>query len=100
MKPIRASLSLFSALPSGVQLLAGVTLISFSGVYVKLAPRVALGAFCSLWFALGLFCRHISIHLIGPGLSTLLANFQVFFLTLPTDLLNLTMSRSGYMFFR
>jgi drug/metabolite transporter (DMT)-like permease len=35
---------------------------------------------CGLIFAADLFFWHRSIHLIGPGLSTMLANFQVFFL--------------------
>ncbi len=35
---------------------------------------------CSLFFALDLTFWHRSIHYVGPGLSTLLANFQVFFL--------------------
>jgi drug/metabolite transporter (DMT)-like permease len=37
---------------------------------------------CSLLFALDLTLWHRSIHFIGPGLSTLMANFQVFFLAL------------------
>ena len=36
--------------------------------------------FCSLFFALDLTFWHRSIHYVGVGLSTLLANFQVFFL--------------------
>jgi len=35
---------------------------------------------CGLFFALDLWFWHRSIHYIGPGLATLLANFQVFFL--------------------
>jgi len=35
---------------------------------------------CSVWFALDLFFWHRSIHFVGPGLATLLANFQVFLL--------------------
>ena len=35
---------------------------------------------CSLFFALDLTFWHRSIHYVGVGLSTLLANFQVFFL--------------------
>ena len=37
---------------------------------------------CSLLFALDLTFWHRSIHFIGPGLSTLISNFQVFFLAL------------------
>ena len=96
--------------------IAGAFLISFSGVYVKLAhvsPSVAgvyrtlfgglillivvrvrgeriwmgrpyflLGLIAAGIFALDLFVWHRSIHYVGPGLATILANFQVFFLTL------------------
>lgn len=95
-------------------ILFGAFIISFSGVWVKLAEvtptasafyRVFFGflfllaicfvrgdpwrlsgrhlawAFlCGLFFALDLFCWHASIHYIGPGLATILGNFQVFFL--------------------
>ena len=37
---------------------------------------------CGLLFALDITLWHRSIHFIGPGLSTLMANFQVFFLAL------------------
>lgn len=94
----------------------GATLISFSGVYVKLAhvsPTMAgfyrtffggiillvivwvkggpfwrgfshffLGVLCGFLLALDLFFWHISIHFIGPGLATILGNFQVFLLAL------------------
>lgn len=33
---------------------------------------------CGIWLALDFMCWHRSIVLIGPGLSTLLANFQIF----------------------
>ncbi len=36
---------------------------------------------CGLLFSLDLFCWHRSITLIGPGLATIIANFQVFILT-------------------
>jgi drug/metabolite transporter (DMT)-like permease len=35
---------------------------------------------CSIFFALDLTFWHRSIHYVGPGLATLLSNFQVFFL--------------------
>lgn len=38
------------------------------------------GLFCGLVFAVDLFTWHTSIHHIGPGLATILANFQVFFM--------------------
>lgn len=39
------------------------------------------GLLCGLFFALDLFCWHASIQFVGPGLATILANFQVFILT-------------------
>ncbi len=96
------------------QVLAGAFLISFSGVWVKIAQvppttsafyrvffgflfllvaslwqrdckkitsgRMLLITVCGLLFALDLFCWHASIHFIGPGLATILGNFQVFVL--------------------
>lgn len=96
------------------QILCGAFLISFSGIFVKLADvpptasafyRVFFGAifllcatlwfkdfkrltpaelllitFCGFVFALDLFFWHESIMYIGPGLATLLGNFQVFLL--------------------
>lgn len=38
-------------------------------------------AFCGLLFAMDLFFWHASIGYIGPGLATIIGNFQVFFLT-------------------
>jgi len=96
------------------RVLCGAFLISFSGIFVKLADvsptasafyRVFFGAiflfaatawcndfrklsrfetgliiFCGFVFALDLFFWHESIMYIGPGLATLIGNFQVFFL--------------------
>jgi drug/metabolite transporter (DMT)-like permease len=103
-----------AALQSVLGLLAGATMISFSGVFVKIASispamagfyRMAFGAVVllavaafqkiGLWrgwrhlawqglggllFALDLSLWHVSIHRVGPGLATILANFQAFFL--------------------
>jgi len=97
-----------------VHVLCGAFLISFSGIFVKLADvtptasafyRVFFGSiflfgatvlfkdfkklspvelllitFCGLVFALDLFFWHESIMYIGPGLATLIGNFQVFLL--------------------
>jgi len=96
------------------RVLCGAFLISFSGIFVKLADvsptasgfyRVFFGAifllcatvwhkefkrltrtelalmiFCGLAFALDLYFWHESIMYIGPGLATLVGNFQVFLL--------------------
>jgi drug/metabolite transporter (DMT)-like permease len=96
-------------------LLGGATLISFSGVWVKLADvpapvsafyrvlfgglflliaawrrgeirkrsryHLPLGFLCGLAFALDLIFYHRAILLVGPGLGTLLPNFQVFILS-------------------
>jgi drug/metabolite transporter (DMT)-like permease len=42
--------------------------------------HLAWSVFCGLLFALDLYCWHASIHLVGPGLATILGNFQVFVL--------------------
>lgn len=97
-----------------LHVLCGAFLISFSGIFVKLAEvsptasgfyRVGFGAvflligvllkrefkmpgavqlllvaFCGFSFALDLFFWHMAIMHIGPGLSTLIGNFQVFLL--------------------
>ena len=41
---------------------------------------LAWAGLCGLLFALDLFCWHASIHAVGPGLATILGNFQVFVL--------------------
>lgn len=103
-----------SAAAAPVLMIFGATLISFSGVFVKLADvsptisgfyRVLIGGllllllailrgqrlwngpavfgltiFCGIFFALDLYVWHRSIHFVGPGVATILANFQVFFL--------------------
>ena len=43
--------------------------------------QVVLVCACGLFFALDLFCWHASILHIGPGLATIISNFQVFVLT-------------------
>ena len=42
--------------------------------------RLQLGLLCGVFLALDLFLWHQSIHYIGPGLATILGNFQVFLL--------------------
>jgi drug/metabolite transporter (DMT)-like permease len=46
------------------------------------ALQIFLVTCCGLFFAMDLFCWHGSILYIGPGLATIMGNFQVFFLSL------------------
>jgi len=46
------------------------------------AKSMLLFFFSGLSFAADLFCWHASISYIGPGLSTIIGNFQVFILTI------------------
>lgn len=43
--------------------------------------HLAWGLLCGLLFALDLSCWHASIRFVGPGLATILGNFQVFIVT-------------------
>lgn len=55
---------------------------------LQLSKRIwAILALSCIFFALDLWFWHRSINYIGPGLSTLLANFQVFFMMLAGVLL-------------
>ncbi len=47
----------------------------------KSLENILLGILCGLLFALDLGAWHLSIHFIGPGLATILGNFQVFVLS-------------------
>jgi len=65
----------------GALLLLGALLVKkerlFHGSY-----HLKTVSICGLLFALDITLWHRSIHFIGPGLATLMANFQVFFLAL------------------
>jgi len=50
-------------------------------IWIGLKTFILL-ATCGLFFTLDLFVWHRSVFYIGPGLSTILANFQVFFLAI------------------
>ena len=67
-------------------LFAGLSLtllMLLRGENLKMArrPRFLL-CFAGLFLAIDFMCWHRSIELVGPGLSTLLGNFQVFFTAL------------------
>lgn len=67
-------------------LFAGLSLsllLLLRGERLKMARRPKfLLCFAGLFLAVDFMCWHRSIHLVGPGLSTLLGNFQVFFTAL------------------
>ena len=71
---------------SGFYRVAFGTVFLFLGVLLKRefktpsTRQLLLIAFCGLSFALDLFYWHESIMYIGPGLATLIGNFQVFLL--------------------
>ncbi len=88
MSPVCVKLVSVSPTTSGVYrtLFGGVALL----IYLLLTrqrlrlsrPVGAMLLAASVFFALDLWFWHRSINYIGPGLSTLLANFQVFFMML------------------
>lgn len=43
--------------------------------------HLRMGIICGFFFALDLYFYHVSVHYVGPGLGTILPNFQVFILT-------------------
>ena len=50
---------------------------------LRLSPRHAgLGLVCGFLFTVDLICYHYSIQFIGPGLGTIIPNFQVFILAI------------------
>ena len=67
-------------------LFAGLSLsvlMLLRGENLKMARRSRfLLCFAGVFLAVDFMCWHLSIALVGPGLSTLLANFQVFFTAL------------------
>ena len=63
----------------GGLVLAGLLLAQ--GVKLRVPRRdLGLSLACAFFFALDLTFWHRSIHYVGPGLGTILSNFQVFFL--------------------
>lgn len=86
LSPVWVKLVSVSPTSSGFYrvLIGGLALAAYlivSGQRLQLARRVwQLLMLASLFFALDLWFWHRSINYVGPGLSTLLANFQVFFM--------------------
>jgi len=65
----------------GALILLGIVRIRGERLWAD-ACTLGLSAACGVLFALDLFCWHKSIHYVGPGLATILANFQVFILAM------------------
>jgi drug/metabolite transporter (DMT)-like permease len=84
--------SVFVRLAEVAPTLSGFYRVMFGALFLGLAAGVrrlswrttgrvyGLLALCGLFFALDLYFWHISILSIGPGLATIISNFQVFFL--------------------
>ncbi|HEX7048438.1 MAG TPA: DMT family transporter [Gammaproteobacteria bacterium] len=70
----------------GGVVLAAITLTRRESLWLGKRYMIA-AALAALWFAADLFFWHRSILYVGPGLATLLANFQVFLLALAGVLL-------------
>ncbi len=93
LSPVWVKLVSVSPTTSGVYrtLFGGVALLIyllFTRQGLRLSrPVWAMLLTASVFFALDLWFWHRSINYIGPGLSTLLANFQVFFMMLAGILL-------------
>jgi drug/metabolite transporter (DMT)-like permease len=88
LSPVWVALVSVSPTTSGVYraLFGGVALVIYL-LFSKKRLRLSRSAWAmllaaSVFFALDLWFWHRSINYIGPGLSTLLANFQVFFMML------------------
>lgn len=87
LSPVWVKLVSVSPTTSGFYrvLIGGVALAAYlvvSGQRLQLSRRTwSILLIASVFFALDLWFWHRSINLIGPGLSTLLANFQVFIMT-------------------
>jgi len=65
----------------GALILLGAVLVRKERLYHG-SHHLKIVFVCGLLFALDITLWHRSIHFVGPGLATLMANFQVFFLAL------------------
>ena len=69
------------------RVLFGGLLLLIAALINKEVKRVGcryllLAVLCGLVFSFDLVCYHVSIHYVGPGLGTILPNFQVFILAI------------------
>lgn len=63
-------------------LFLGLTCLVKKEVHRISSKAVLYCTLCGLCFAGDLYCWHVSIAFVGPGLATILGNFQVFVLTI------------------
>jgi len=77
---VAPSVSAFWRMAFGALLLAPIAWRAARDAPLPRPRALALLALASVFFALDLFLWHRSILYVGPGLATLLANFQVFIL--------------------
>lgn len=79
----------------------GLTLLGLLGATGNLAAaRRALAwpaLACAVFFSADLLCWHASINYIGPGLATLVGNFQVFLVTIVAAVTARRIPRSGFL---
>ncbi|HET9485260.1 MAG TPA: DMT family transporter [Xanthomonadales bacterium] len=77
---VAPTVSAFWRMAFGAALLAPIAWRAARGMPLPRRRTLALLAVAAAFFALDLFLWHRSILYVGPGLATLLANFQVFIL--------------------
>ncbi len=79
----------------------GLTLLGLLAVTGNLAAaRRALAwpaLVCAVFFSSDLFCWHLSINYIGPGLATLVGNFQVFLVTVVAAVTARRVPKAGFL---
>ena len=79
----------------------GLTLLGLLGATGNLAAaRRALAwpaLACAVFFSADLLCWHASINYIGPGLATLVGNFQVFLVTIVAAVTARRVPRPGFL---
>lgn len=70
----------FYRMAIGAIILSGFMLHRGSPPWKNISRRILPTLACSVFFALDLIFWHRAIHYVGPGLATLLSNFQALFL--------------------
>ncbi len=91
-----ASAAFYRVLIGGVFLLLGAV---WRREFRRLSRlQTGLMLLAGILFAMDLICFHVSIHYVGPGLGTILPNFQVFFMAIVGMLFFKEKLRAVYLF--